>query len=146
MTSGLAHVTWSDSRGVVWGHAEVYCAAYAPSGEWKSGYWPSRVYVCPRCGSTWMREEWKHSFQYRSMVDKPWVAIEAPCRWHGGGFLLDHLPLESCDPSILDRELKLYFDLYDHEHNTQLPSLPNFRQPANLAGPEGTPPGPHRHG
>lgn len=144
--SGLAHITWTGAREVVWGHAEVYCAAYAPAGGWRSAYWPSRLYVCPQCGQAWMRETWRHSFQYASDAGPPWVAVASPCRWHGGGFLLDHLhaSLESCDAAILHRETKLYFDRYDHEHTDQhYPSLNNWRRPVerldepDLAWPEG---------
>lgn len=115
--SGTAKVTWTDAAGTVHGTAEVYCAALQDAGGRRPGYWPSRTYTCPECGQQWMREEWRHSFQYRSAAGPAWVVEAAPCRWHGGGFLLDHLPLEACSEAILRRELRLYFAHWDKEHH-----------------------------
>lgn len=115
--SGIAKVTWEDAAQRVRGTAEVYCAALEEAGSRRPGYWPSRTYVCPECGQAWMQERWDHQFQYRSGAGSPWVVVTAPCRWHGGGFLLDNIPLEAASPEILRRELRLYFAHWDKEHH-----------------------------
>lgn len=142
---GLALITWTDAAQITRGTATVQCAALQESGSRRPGYWPSRTYVCPVCGQAWMREEWKHKFQYRSAAGPLWVVVARECRWHGGGYLLDHLPLSACDDQILAREFKIYMDAYDHDNSITLTPIGGWRVPSP-ARAESAAPGAYRYG
>lgn len=110
--SHLARITWLDARGQVLGTAgSVYCAGWSGEGSRDEGYWPSRVYVCPHCADIWARELWQHP-PGSGREDLPqWKVISRACTEHGGGELLDHLPLEVCDERIIIHE---YLTLTKH--------------------------------
>lgn len=77
------------------------------------------LYFCPICGDPWARL-WHEPHPSYDNSPLKWQAVEAPCRLHGGGFLIPpNWTLEFPYPlEILRHDAELYV----HANN---PNLPN---------------------